>query len=79
MSDATCAEEWRHPERMGSWMNRTGTRVQIAAAFTYESGGWSLACVISRREGLWFVEAGALPVQIYTNEEKPRVPITSIL
>ena len=57
-------------ERMGSWMKESGMREQIAAAFTDESGGWSVACEIQREE--WqFVEAGAPPVQIYTNKETP--------
>lgn len=60
---------------MGLGMKKSGTREQIAAAFTDESGGWSLACEIRRKEGLWFVEAGALPVQIYMDKENRHGPI----
>ena len=47
---------------MGSWMKKTGTGEKIAAAFTDESGGCSVACEMQRNEGIWFVKAGALPI-----------------
>lgn len=58
-----------YTERMGSWMRKCGMREQIAAVFTDESGGWSLACEIQREGWLWFIKAGALPVQICTDKE----------
>lgn len=60
-------------KRMGSWKRRSGTREQIAAAGRDESGGWSLACEIQREDSLWFVEAAALPVQIYKEIHNPLV------
>ncbi len=60
-------------ERMGLWMKKSGMREQIVAAFTNESGGWPLACEIQREEWLWFVEAGAPPVQSCMDEENPHV------
>lgn len=46
-------------------------REQIAAAFTDESGGWSLACEIQREEWLSFVEAAAPPER--GRERKKRI------
>lgn len=39
------------------------------AAFPDESGGWSLTSEIQREEWLWFVEAGAQPVQSCMDKE----------